>query len=183
MEGDYVYGVDSYGELRCLDARTGNRIWEDLTAVPKNRWATIHMVRNAGRMFMFNDRGELLIGTLSPHGFHEISRAKLIAPTGDQFKARGGVCWSHPAYAYKHIFARSDRELVCASLAAEKPVAEQITRTSQSAAAAAKTGTDETMEVDPANLRFLYQGASDAEYRGHAYAKIPWRLGILELAR
>ena len=46
MEGDYVYGVDSYGELRCLDARNGDRIWEDLTAVPKARWATIHMVRN-----------------------------------------------------------------------------------------------------------------------------------------
>ncbi len=28
MEGDYVYGVDSYGELRCLDAKTGDRIWE-----------------------------------------------------------------------------------------------------------------------------------------------------------
>ena len=25
MAGDYVYGVDSYGELRCLDAKTGNR--------------------------------------------------------------------------------------------------------------------------------------------------------------
>jgi hypothetical protein len=44
-----------------------------------------------------------------------------------------------------------------------------------------RTGTDETMEVDPQHLRFLYQGASDAEYRGHPYAKIPWRLGILEL--
>ncbi len=31
--GEYVYGVDSYGELRCLDAKTGDRIWEDLTAV------------------------------------------------------------------------------------------------------------------------------------------------------
>ncbi len=31
---------------------------------------------------------------------------------------RGGVCWSHPAYAGKHIFARNDEELVCASLAA-----------------------------------------------------------------
>ena len=120
MEGDYIYGVDSYGELRCLDARTGDRIWEDLTAVPKARWSTIHMTRNGERMFMFNERGELVIGTLSPKGFHEISRAKLIAPAGDQFKARGSVCWSHPAYAYKHIFARSDKELVCASLAAEK---------------------------------------------------------------
>ena len=119
MEGDYVYGVDSYGELRCLDARNGDRIWEDLTAVPKARWATIHMVRNGRRMWMFNERGELMIGTLSPKGFHEISRAKLIEPTTEQLGQRNGVCWSHPAFAYKHVFARNDRELVCASLATE----------------------------------------------------------------
>jgi outer membrane protein assembly factor BamB len=119
FDGDYVYGVDSYGELRCLEARTGDRVWEDLTAVPKARWATIHFVRNGDRMWMFNERGELLIGTLSPQGFHEISRAKLIEPTTGQLDQRGGVCWSHPAYAYKHVFARNDRELVCASLAAE----------------------------------------------------------------
>jgi hypothetical protein len=28
------------------------------------------------------------------------------------------VTWSHPAFAYRHIFARSDRELVCADLGA-----------------------------------------------------------------
>lgn len=119
MEGDYVYGVDSYGQLRCLDAATGDRIWEDLTAVPTERWATIHMVRGDGRMWMFNERGELIIATLSPDGFHEISRAKLLDPTTGQLSRRGGVCWSHPAFAYKHVFARNDRELVCASLAAE----------------------------------------------------------------
>jgi len=32
-----------------------------------------------------------------------------------------GVTWSHPAFAYRHVFARSDEEIVCASLAAEKP--------------------------------------------------------------
>jgi hypothetical protein len=119
MDGDYVYGVDSYGQLRCLDAKSGNRIWEDLTAVPKARWATIHMVRNGRRIWMFNERGELIIGELLPQGFHEISRAKLIEPTTAQLSQRGGVCWSHPAYAYKHIFARNDRELVCANLAAD----------------------------------------------------------------
>ena len=68
MEGDYIYGVDSYGELRCLDARNGDRVWEDLSAVPKARWATIHMVRNGPRVWMFNERGELVIATLSPTG-------------------------------------------------------------------------------------------------------------------
>jgi outer membrane protein assembly factor BamB len=119
FEGDYVYGVDSYGELRCLDARTGDRVWEDLTAVPKARWATIHMVRNGRRIWMFNERGELIISELSSQGFHELSRAKLIDPTTEQLGQRGGVCWSHPGYAYQHVFARNDRELVCASLAAE----------------------------------------------------------------
>jgi hypothetical protein len=35
------------------------------------------------------------------------------------------------------------------------------------------------IEVDPSNVRFLFQGASDAEYRDNPYGKIPWRLGIL----
>ncbi|MFP6694029.1 MAG: PQQ-binding-like beta-propeller repeat protein [Pirellulales bacterium] len=120
MLGDHVYGVDSYGELRCLDAATGDRVWEDLTATPKARWSNIHMVRNGDRIFMFNERGELLIGKLSPGGFQKISRAKLLAPTTDQLRRRDGVCWAHPAYAYKHVFARSDKELVCANLAAER---------------------------------------------------------------
>jgi hypothetical protein len=46
-----------------------------------------------------------------------------------------------------------------------------------------RTGVDERLEVDPADLRFLIQGANDREYRGNSYAKIPWRLGLLEMVR
>jgi len=115
--GDFVYGLDSYGEFRCLDAATGDRVWEDLSAVPKARWSTIHFTQNGDRFWMLNERGELLIATLLPQGFHEISRAKLLEPTREQLPR--GVCWSPPAFAAKCIFARNDRELVCASLAAE----------------------------------------------------------------
>jgi len=118
--GDYVYGVDSYGELRCLDARTGDRLWESRDAVPRSRWATIHFVRNGDHMWMFNERGQLIIARLTPRGFEEISRAQLIRPTTGQLPDRGGVCWSHPAFAYRHVFARNDEELVCASLEASK---------------------------------------------------------------
>ena len=118
FDGQNVYGVDSYGQLRCLDAATGDRVWESQAAVPKARWATIHMVRNGDRMFLFNERGELIIARLSPDGYHEISRTQVIEPTTGQLPQRGGVCWSHPGFAYKHIFARNDRELVCGSLAA-----------------------------------------------------------------
>ena len=43
-----------------------------------------------------------------------------------------------------------------------------------------RAGVDERMEVAPTNLRLLYQGASDAEYRGQKYGGIPWRIGLLE---
>ncbi|MHC4643264.1 MAG: PQQ-binding-like beta-propeller repeat protein [Planctomycetota bacterium] len=114
LQGNYIYGVDSYGQLRCLDITTGDRIWESLDAVPKNRWANIHMVQNEDKIWMFNESGELIISKLSPQGFHEISRTKLIKPTKGQLNR--GVCWSHPAFAYKHIYIRNDEELVCADL-------------------------------------------------------------------
>ncbi|MBL7188975.1 MAG: PQQ-like beta-propeller repeat protein [Phycisphaerae bacterium] len=116
IQGDHIYGVDSHGELRCLDLLTGDRIWQSLEAVPKDRWSNIHMVRNEDRIWMFNERGELIISKLSPEGFHEISRAKIIEPTEGQLKRRGGVCWSHPAFADKNIYVRNDRELICVDL-------------------------------------------------------------------
>ncbi len=116
FEGNYIYGVDSYGQLRCLDASNGDRIWEDQTAVPKARWSTIHFVKYQDRYFMFNERGELIIARLSPKGFDEIDRTKILDPTRDQLSRRDGVCWSHPAYAEQCIIARSDNELVCISL-------------------------------------------------------------------
>ncbi|HCO96635.1 MAG TPA: dehydrogenase [Phycisphaerales bacterium] len=120
IKGNYIYGVDSYGELRCLDLLTGNRMWESLDAVPKARWANIHMIQNRDRTWMFNERGELIISKLSPRGYQEISRTKLIDPTKGQLSQRGGVCWSHPAFAYKHVYIRNDEELLCADLSAKK---------------------------------------------------------------
>ncbi|MBN2269713.1 MAG: PQQ-binding-like beta-propeller repeat protein, partial [Sedimentisphaerales bacterium] len=116
IRGDHIYGVDSYGELRCLNLHTGDRIWESQAVVPKARWATAHMVRQNDNVWIFNERGELIISRLSPGGYSEISRTKLIDPTEGQLDQRGGVCWSHPAFAYKHIYARNDQELVCADL-------------------------------------------------------------------
>jgi len=113
----YIYGFDSYGQMRCLEAKTGNRVWEDLTAVPVARWSTVHMVTESDRVWMFNERGELLITKLSPEKLTILSRAQLIEPTQTQLRQRGGVCWSHPAFAEKSVFARNDVRIVKAALA------------------------------------------------------------------
>lgn len=42
-----------------------------------------------------------------------------------------------------------------------------------------RAGFDERLEVDPANLRVLFQGATLQEMAGKPYGQIPWRLGLL----
>ena len=120
IDGDYIYGIGSYGQLRCLSAKTGQRLWETLAVTgEKARWATSFLVRNYDRFFINNDRGELIIAKLLPKGYQEISRTHLIKPTsrlGIGRRQAGAVNWSHPAYANRHIFARNDNEILCASM-------------------------------------------------------------------
>ena len=112
----HIYGVCSYGQLRCLDARTGKRVWESLAATGKDRWWNAFLVPHEDRFFIHNEQGDLIIAKLSPKGYHEISRAKLVEPT--RKVRRRMTIWSHPAFAHKSVFARNDKELVRVSLAA-----------------------------------------------------------------
>ena len=119
IDGGYIYGICSYGQLRCLDARTGKRIWATQEAtVERRRWVSGFMVRNGNRVLLNNDRGDLVIARLSPSGYEEISRTHLIAPTslpGNRRELRY-VNWVHPAYANKHIYTRNDEEVISVSL-------------------------------------------------------------------
>jgi len=45
-----------------------------------------------------------------------------------------------------------------------------------------RDGYDQTLTVDPAHLRLLFQGVTDEARQGKKYGEIPWRLGILEPA-
>jgi outer membrane protein assembly factor BamB len=114
-----VVGVQSDGLLRCLDLMTGKRHWETVDAMPKAWHATMHLVRageTGDRAWIFTELGDLILAQLTAEGYRELSRAKLIEPTKEQGPRGRAVAWAHPAYAYRHVFARSDRELVCADL-------------------------------------------------------------------
>ena len=118
IENDYIYGVCSYGELRCLKAESGERVWETLAATTpdnkKMRWANAFLIKNGDRFFVANEKGDLIIARLDPEGYHEISRTHLLDPS-NHFPGRD-VVWSHPAFANGNIYARNDKELVCANL-------------------------------------------------------------------
>ncbi len=119
FKGGHVYGVCINGELRCLNADTGERVWETFQATDgqKSEYATLFMIENGDRHFVFTDKGDLLIAKLSPKGYEELGRAHLIDTSQN---ARGReVVWAAPAFANRCVFVRNDKEIVCVSLAAE----------------------------------------------------------------
>ena len=122
--GDYLYGVGSYGELRGIDARTGERLWMSPDMTPQARWGGAFIVRNGDRYFVNNDDGDLIIAQFTPTGYVEIDRTRLIEATtsagyGPRKRHDRMVNWSHPAYANRHIIQRNAQEIVRASLAAD----------------------------------------------------------------
>ena len=117
--GTHLYGFCSYGEFRCLDAKTGERLWDTLKPIALDkptRWGNAFITEQAGRYFLFTEKGDLVIAKLSPEGYEEIDRAHLIEPDGADMKQRK-IVWSHPAYARKCAFIRNDSEIICVSLA------------------------------------------------------------------
>lgn len=116
LQDGFIYGVCSYGQLRCLEAKTGTRLWETLQATGSGRWWNAFIIRHEKRFFICNEQGDLIIARFSKEGYEETSRAPLIKPTNPVLRRM--VVWSHPAFANRSVYARNDEEILCADLSA-----------------------------------------------------------------
>jgi outer membrane protein assembly factor BamB len=124
VENGVAYGIDGNGLFRAMRMATGERLWgtsrpvngQDGEGRGANEGAAF-VTKNGKRFFIFGENGDLVIARLAPEKYDEISRAKLLDPVGVGLGRK--VVWSHPAYADKCVFARNDKEIVCASLAAK----------------------------------------------------------------
>ena len=110
IKDDHIYGICSYGQLRCIELKTGKRVWESLEATGKGRWWNAFIIPHGDRFFIHNEQGDLILVDLGPEGYTELGRAKLVEPT--RKVRRRMTIWSHPAFAMKSVFARNDREIV-----------------------------------------------------------------------
>jgi outer membrane protein assembly factor BamB len=118
--GEHVYGCDMDGDLRCFKSATGERLWStlDVLSGKKVNSGTFFMARTPQQWVLFNDDGELILADLSPSGYKENARAKILSADTPSMGGRT-VVWSHPAFANRCVFARNDKELICVSLAAD----------------------------------------------------------------
>jgi outer membrane protein assembly factor BamB len=104
-----VYLLDREKGVTCFDLATGKPRWNDaadhaVTPADRNPQASLVWVGAPGtdRALAVNANGELLSLRLTPEKQEILSRAQVVGKT-----------WAHPAYAGNHLYARSDREIVC----------------------------------------------------------------------
>jgi outer membrane protein assembly factor BamB len=118
LQHGLVFSPISKGHLVCLDATTGKQLWQADQVTESKSGASIHLtsVPSIRSVLLFTDRGDLILSRLTANSYQEISRFHLLEPTSE-FGPRK-MAWVPPAYANRCVFARNDKELVCASLAA-----------------------------------------------------------------
>lgn len=112
-----IYGFHEKGDLRAVEIPSGEIKWRTggpLGQRPQGS-GTAFITRHKDRYFFFTETGDLVIGKLSPTGYEEVDRTKLIEPTNFAFGR--DVVWCAPAYANKSIYVRNDKEILAASLA------------------------------------------------------------------
>lgn len=118
LDNGVLYGFNDKGRLAAFTLPEGERIWETTDPIDGKRpqgSATAFIVKNGERYFLFNELGELLIAKMTPKGFEEIDRAKVIEQTNNAFGRK--VVWSAPAFANKRAYIRNDNEIICVDLA------------------------------------------------------------------
>jgi outer membrane protein assembly factor BamB len=116
----HIYGVSFDGALMCLEARTGKELWNThaLMDDKETDCGTAFLVPQGDRYVIFTEKGDLILATMTPKEYKEISRAHVIEPAES---ARGRkVVWSHPAFAFKSVFIRNDHEIIRVDMALKK---------------------------------------------------------------
>jgi outer membrane protein assembly factor BamB len=113
----HLYGCDTDGDFRCVNATTGKRLWTTLDVIGGKKLSsgTFFAARTQDIWVLFNDIGELILAEVSPAGYKELARAKVLDAT--TLSMGRNVAWAHPAFVGTNVLVRNDRELVCLSLA------------------------------------------------------------------
>jgi outer membrane protein assembly factor BamB len=98
----YLYGMDNIGSagpvthLTCVNAATGERVWQKL------RFGKGNFIAADGKLFITTMKGELVVVRATPKAYEEIGRKEILGSTRQTPALAGGL-----------LYLRDDREIVC----------------------------------------------------------------------
>jgi len=102
LVGGYLYGFDNVGSagpvthFNCVNAKTGERVWQKL------RFGKGNGIAADGKIFISTRKGELVVLQATPKGFSELGRKTVIETTRQA-----------PAISNGLLYLRDDAEIVC----------------------------------------------------------------------
>jgi outer membrane protein assembly factor BamB len=97
-----LYGLDNVGSagpvthLACVDAATGQRLWQQA------RFGKSNLIAADGKLFFSTMAGELVVVRASPSAYEEIGRQQTLGPTRQAPSLSGGL-----------VYLRDEKEIVC----------------------------------------------------------------------
>lgn len=120
LDGNVLYGFDQGGVLCAVKLPEGERLWDTPAPVSERKIqsATAFIYRQGDRYWLFNEKGEIVLARLTPEGYTELGRVKVIEPTNRAFGRP--VVWSPPALANRRVYLRNDKEIICVDVAAQQ---------------------------------------------------------------
>ena len=121
--GGVIYGTDcNEGSLIAVSSEDGSRLWTTFEATKpgekrfiKHGTAFLTRIGDSDRYLLMSETGDLQMARLTAKRYEDLGRFRILEPTGECFGR--SVVWSHPAYAYRTVFARNDKEIVAVDLA------------------------------------------------------------------
>jgi len=117
-----VYTLEKDSGLVCFELATGKILWEDHRLTPRGRNPHVSMIwiNDGDKALILNAPGELILARLTPQGYQELSRTRVVSQD----------VWAHPAFAGRFLYVRSDGgqrsvtardlELLCIPLVSEE---------------------------------------------------------------
>lgn len=98
----HLYGLDNVGgagpitHLTCVNAATGERVWQKL------RFGKSNLIAADGKLFFSTIKGELVVVRATPESFQELGRAEILGATRQAPALAGGL-----------LYLRDDQKIVC----------------------------------------------------------------------
>jgi len=108
----------SYVASKPTRASACGKLFQATTSGEPVRWANAFIVKNGAHIFLFNEKGDLVISESHSERLRGTWPGAFAG--ADKYCSRARCGLVDPAFANRHMYARNDKEIICVDLGLKK---------------------------------------------------------------